>query len=98
MEESHYRALLQEVRSDMSAAEEAIAEAEKSIAELSTLEEYLLNKVEGGGTPSRSKSSSEGRSKARSTKKSEAAPEEADDASGKGMQTVEFGPDGFPST
>lgn len=90
MEESHYRALLQEVRSDMSAAEEAIAEAEKSIAELSTLEEYLLNKVEGGGTPSRSK--------ARSTKKSEAAPEEADDASGKGMQTVEFGPDGFPST
>ena len=96
MEESHYRALLQEVRSDMSAAEEAIAEAEKSIAELSTLEEYLLTKVEGGGSPSRSKSSSDNRGNSRSTKKPE--PEAASDAGGKGMQTVEFGPDGFPST
>ena len=55
MEESHYRALLEEVRSDVANANQAIEDAkqaivdsEDAIAELATLETYLLSKVDGG--------------------------------------------------
>ena len=108
MEESHYRALLEEVRSDVAQAEQAIADAEQaivdaeqSIAELSTLENYLLSKVDGGekaARPSRAKSSGN-RGGSRASRKTEPAKEKEDAGSaGKGMLTVEFGPDGFPST
>ena len=108
MEESHYRALLEEVRSDVADAEQAIADAEQAIvdaetaiAELATLETYLLSKVDGGAPVSKpAKARPAGKSGgSRPAKKVAPVPEqEESSAGGKGMQTVEFGPDGFPST
>lgn len=110
MEESHYRALLEEVRSDVADseqaitdAEQAIVDAEQAIVELSTLEKYLLSKVDGGAAKPRASGakSSGSRSSSRPPRKPEPPKEkEKEDAgaAGKGMQTVEFGPDGFPST
>jgi chromosome segregation ATPase len=108
MEESHYRALLEEVRSDVTNAEQAIedanqaiADAEQTIEELATLETYLLSKVDGGeAAPRASRAKPSGsRSSSRAARKPEPAKgKENSGAAGKGMQTVEFGPDGFPST
>ncbi len=109
MEESHYRALLEEVRSDVTGAEQTIAvaeqaivDAQQTITELSALETYLLTKVDGGppvasarAKPAKSRSSSSPPRKAEPAKEKE---KEDAGAAGKGMQTVEFGPDGFPST
>jgi len=80
-------------------AKQAIVDSEQSISELCTLETYLLTKVEGGGAPSRasSKKASGNKTGSRSSKKSDPETDSADSGS-KGMQTVEFGPDGFPST
>lgn len=92
MDENHYQALLEEVRND-------IAEAKRTISELTSLESYLLGKLESAGGSSAkadgAQASARGSSRAAKeagAKKTEAAP------AGKGMQTVEFGPDGFPST
>lgn len=91
MDESHYRTLIEEVRND-------IAEAERTIEELQTLESYLQKKIESPGQPapkSGGAKSSGGRSSSRAAAKAEPGPA---GTGGKGMQTVEFGPDGFPST
>ena len=91
MDESQYQALLEEVRND-------IADAERTIVELSNLENYLLKKIDSGGgssVKSSSKKSSAGRGSGAAGKSDE---ESADSGAGeKGMQTVEFGPDGFPT-
>ena len=98
MDESHYRTLIEEVRND-------IAEAERTIEELQPLEAYLQKKIDspgrsasnpGGSAPkSGGEKSSGGRSSSRPAAKAEPEPS---GTGGKGMQTVEFGPDGFPST
>jgi hypothetical protein len=116
MEESHYRALLEEVRNDVANAEQSITDAEQAITdaeqaivdakqaieELATLEKYLLTKVDGGAAPARSTSGAKpakSRGGSRPSRKPEPVKEEENaPAEGKGMQTVEFGPDGFPST
>lgn len=102
MEESHYRALLEEVRNDVANAEQSITDAEQAIEELAALEKYLLTKVDGGAAPARSTSGAKpakSRGGSRPSRKPEPVKEEENaPAEGKGMQTVEFGPDGFPST
>jgi|GEM_PF-2481786 hypothetical protein len=101
MEESHYRALLEEVRSDVANANQAIVDAEQTIDELATLETYLLSKVDGGAPVSKpAKVRPAGKSGGSRPAKKVAPVQEKEEsgAGGKGMQTVEFGPDGFPST
>ena len=88
MDSSQYRALLDEVRND-------IAEAERAISELSPLENYLLDKLDAlGDSPAKS-----GYRRKSSGKSSKPESKSVDSNPGRqGMQTVEFGPDGFPST
>jgi len=88
MDSSQYRTLLDEVRND-------IAEAERTISELSPLENYLLGKLDASGD-SAAKSGDRQKS---SGKSSESESKSVDSNPGRqGMQTIEFGPDGFPST
>lgn len=93
MDQSQYRSLLQEVRQD-------IANAENTIKQLQSLEDYILSKLQGdGGTsplPKLKAEQPERKSSMNHRPTRNETPEPA--SSGGGMQTVEFGPDGFPST
>ena len=91
MDESQYRALLEEVRND-------VAEAERTISELSNLEKYLLQKI-GSGDGASARSSSKKSSAGRSSRPAEKSDEEnADSSAGKRLAAGHISLQGHDAT